>query len=88
MPTIYVKPRPGLSIIDPERRTRLPGDRWRPVPLSTYWTRLNARGDVLIRREMPDGAEIEGSGVEAEPEPEPSPPARRRRKTKPEEHAA
>ncbi|PWC74056.1 DUF2635 domain-containing protein [Azospirillum sp. TSH64] len=44
---MFVKPKPGLQIRDPDLRDFLP-DAGRDVPETPYWTRLlNVFGDVV-----------------------------------------
>lgn len=71
---VFVKPREGLSIVDPVRRDRLPQSVWRQVERAGYWQRLVAMGDVSMAAAVPE-SEVEGHerpAAELEPEPEPA----------------
>lgn len=43
---MFIKPAPGMSIIDPDLRDRLPAEG-RDVPETPYWHRMKLAGDVV-----------------------------------------
>lgn len=57
----YVKAKPGVTPIDPDRRNLLPAGMWRNVPENAYWLRMARDGDIeLMMSGAPAAAEIEG----------------------------
>jgi hypothetical protein len=65
---MYVKPLTivdGRGAIDPDRRDQILEGVWRHAPENTYWRRLKAMGDVLLREEDDPPPEEEIEGYEA-----------------------
>jgi hypothetical protein len=77
MDTVYVKPREGGRIRQPERNGKVMPDGGAPVPRDSYYERLLISGDV-VETDPPANTKIPAmatAGAEAKPL-RPPPPAR------------
>lgn len=55
---MFVKPKPGLVVRDPESKRPLPSEG-REVPSEGYWLRRLRSGDVVEAIQIPDSSEAE-----------------------------
>ncbi len=54
---MFVKPAPGLKVRDPISKRHLPASG-QEVPMSAYWLRRLAEGDVLDVSQIPDSDSV------------------------------